>query len=136
MALTVQTNTKKYCSYLFNNIDFSDKRFNFLMFYIYLFMFYFTILCFLTIEQSQTIFITKYGAWTFKISRPYNYTYKPFRVNRRRAATPGTILFHSTPTCQWPCKLTCTCWLLQQYIFLPLSTCFYHFTIFEFNNSK
>lgn len=62
MALTVQTNTKKYCSYLFNNIDFSDKRFNFLMFYIYLFMFYFTILCFLTIEQSQTIFITKYGA--------------------------------------------------------------------------
>lgn len=62
MALTVQTNTKKYCSYLFNNIDFSNKWFNFLMFYIYLFMFYFTILCFLTIEHSQTMFITKYGA--------------------------------------------------------------------------
>lgn len=44
MALTVQTNTKKYCSYLYNNIDFSDKWFNFLMFYIYLFMFYFAIL--------------------------------------------------------------------------------------------
>ena len=44
MALTVQTNTKKYCSYLYNNIDFSYKWFNFLMFYIYLFMFYFAIL--------------------------------------------------------------------------------------------
>ena len=46
MALPVQTNTKKYCSYLYNNIDFSNKRFNLiisiLMFYIYLFMFYFT----------------------------------------------------------------------------------------------
>lgn len=46
MALTVQTNTKKYCSYLYNNIDFSNKWFNLiisiLMFYIYLFMFYFT----------------------------------------------------------------------------------------------
>ena len=49
MALTVQTNTKKYCSYLYNNIDFSNKWFNFPMFYIYLFMFYFAILCFLTI---------------------------------------------------------------------------------------
>ena len=44
MALTVQTNTKKYCSYLYNNIDFSNKLFNFIMFYIYLFMFYFAIL--------------------------------------------------------------------------------------------
>ena len=44
MALTVQTNTKKYCSYLYNNIDFYDKWFNFLMFYIYLFMFCFAIL--------------------------------------------------------------------------------------------
>lgn len=47
MALTVQTNTKKYCSYLYNNIDFSNKMVNFLMFYIYLFMFYFAILHFL-----------------------------------------------------------------------------------------
>ena len=54
MALTVQTNTKKYCSYLFNNIDFSDKWFNFTMFYIYLFMFYFSILCFLTISVNQS----------------------------------------------------------------------------------
>ena len=44
MALTVQTNTNKYWSYLFNNIDFSDKWFNLLMFYSYLFMFYFAIL--------------------------------------------------------------------------------------------
>lgn len=44
MALTVQTNTKKYCSYLYNNIDFSNKQFNFPMFYIYLFMFCFAIL--------------------------------------------------------------------------------------------
>ena len=29
----------------------------------------------------------------FKILQPYNYTFKPFRVNRRRAATPGAILF-------------------------------------------
>ena len=54
MALTVQTNTKKYCSYLYNNIDFSNKRFNFLMFYIYLFMFYFAILFFLTISVIQS----------------------------------------------------------------------------------
>ena len=47
MALTVQTNTKKYCSYLYNNIDFSNKWFNFIMFYIYLFMFCFAILYFL-----------------------------------------------------------------------------------------
>lgn len=32
MALTVQTNTKKYCSYLYNNIDFSDKRFNLIIY--------------------------------------------------------------------------------------------------------
>ena len=44
MALTVKTNTKKYCSYLYNNIYFSNKLFNFIMFYIYLFMFYFAIL--------------------------------------------------------------------------------------------
>lgn len=55
MALTVQTNTKKYCSYLFNNIDFSDKWFNFLMFYIYLFMFYFTILHFLILAKICTL---------------------------------------------------------------------------------
>lgn len=53
MALTVQTNTKKYCSYLYNNIDFSNKQYNFLMFYIYLFMFYFTILFFLTISVNK-----------------------------------------------------------------------------------
>lgn len=33
MALPVQTNTKKYCSSLYNNIDFSNKLFNFIMFY-------------------------------------------------------------------------------------------------------
>ena len=54
MALTVQTNTKKYCSYLYNNIDFSNKWFNFPMFYIYLFMFYFAILFFLTISVIQS----------------------------------------------------------------------------------
>ena len=58
MALTVQTNTKKYCSYLYNNIDFSNKWFNLiisiLMFYIYLFMFYFTILYFLTISVNPS----------------------------------------------------------------------------------
>ena len=99
MALTVQTNTKKYCSYLFNNIDFSYKRFNLiisiLMFYIYLFMFCFTILYFLTISVNQS----KIAPCTFKISQPYNYTYKPFRVNRRRAATPGTIFLYITPSC-------------------------------------
>lgn len=56
MALTVQTNTKKYCSYLYNNIDFSNKWFNFLMFYIYLFMFYFAILFFLTISVRTSCF--------------------------------------------------------------------------------
>ena len=56
MALTVQTNTKKYCSYLYNNIDFSNKWFNFLMFYIYLFMFYFAILYFLTISVRTSCF--------------------------------------------------------------------------------
>lgn len=29
MALTVQTNTKKYCSYLYNNIDFYNKMVQF-----------------------------------------------------------------------------------------------------------
>ena len=53
MALTVQTNTKKYCSYLFNNIDFSDKWFNFSMFYIYLFMFCFAILYFLILANEH-----------------------------------------------------------------------------------
>ena len=53
MALTVQTNTKKYCSYLYNNIDFSNKRFNFLMFYIYLFMFCFAILHFLILANEH-----------------------------------------------------------------------------------
>ena len=56
MALTVQTNTKKYCSYLYNNIDFSNKWFNFPMFYIYLFMFYFAILFFLTISVRTSCF--------------------------------------------------------------------------------
>ena len=56
MALTVQTNTKKYCSYLYNNIDFSNKWFNFLMFYIYLFMFCFAILHFLTISVRTSCF--------------------------------------------------------------------------------
>ena len=56
MAFPVQTNTKKYCSYLYNNIDFSDKLFNLLMFYIYLFMFCFAILYFLTISVRTSCF--------------------------------------------------------------------------------
>lgn len=39
---------QNYFASLYNNIDFSNKWFNFLMFYIYLFMFCFAILCFLT----------------------------------------------------------------------------------------
>ena len=57
MALTVQTNTKKYCSYLYNNIDFSNKWFNFIMFYIYLFMFYFAILHFLILDKICTLYV-------------------------------------------------------------------------------
>ena len=34
----------------------------------------------------------KYAPCTFNILQPYNYTFKPFRVNRRRAATPGAML--------------------------------------------
>ena len=60
MALTVQTNTKKYCSYLYNNIDFSNKMVNFLMFYIYLFMFCFAILFFLTIGVNKIKICTLY----------------------------------------------------------------------------
>ena len=83
----------KYFASLYNNIDFYNKWFNFLMFYIYLFMFYFTILFFLCTSLGFARDKLKYAPCTFKISRPYNYTFKPFRVNRRRAGTPGTILF-------------------------------------------
>ena len=38
---------QNYFASLYNNIDFYNKWFNFLMFYIYPFMFYFTILHFL-----------------------------------------------------------------------------------------
>ena len=55
MALTVQTNTKKYCSYLYNNIDFSNKMVNFLMFYIYLFMFYFTLAIYKRLHKICTL---------------------------------------------------------------------------------
>ena len=54
MAFPVQTNTKKYCSYLYNNIDFSDKWFNLIMFYIYLFMFCFAILHLLILNVNQS----------------------------------------------------------------------------------
>ena len=41
--------------------------------------------------------LAKYAPCTFKISQPYNYTFKPFHVNRRRAATPGAMLCCHSP---------------------------------------
>ena len=76
MALTVQTNTKKYCSYLYNNIDFSNKWFNLiisiLMFYIYLFMFCFAILFFLCTSlgfaiDKLTISVNKIKIWRLNV---------------------------------------------------------------------